>query len=599
MRTAVYQSFRTTDVPVWIERCMQSVKDWAACRGCDYHFIDDRLFTYAPTWYRHKVQDNVQLVSDLARLALAKELLGNGYDRTIWVDADVVVFDPERLIIPSQEKFALCHEIWVGQGPDGAPLVDHKINNAFLMLTQDNPFLDFYLHACRRIIAYRKEISPIDVGTRFLTYLGKYLDLPLITQVGLFSPLVMADIAQGDGAYLRCCMKAARSFLCAANLCAALRDKRWDGVLMTDTLYQKVVDQCIQSKGEVVNQFRNNLAENPPALLAPEPQRADSQKPIPTASLQEQIGTSLLVSTPTSLLHVTLDAQHRLQSVRRVHHGQGVYFGLARSEQRVYAMARNLNMQGKVRDSRYGVNAILEFTWPGLGPAEQLWQVQGMRDPHQMCFHDGLLWVVSGYRPELQAWNPQERRLVGQVFLVDLVPPVLRHAAPPHHPEDPYHFNSLHFSDNRLWVLAHNWQDGAFALELAYEGPASLFSQPRCLQVHAGLGLESHNVHVDGQGLLVLSSADNSVATASGKTHPVPGLPGQRGFLRGLGVDRQVLFLGQGTFSEERSGRQTGPTRIVVLERSTLHQLAVVDVGAYANPCDLLLLPGQEKGNRP
>ena len=68
MKTLVYQSFRTSDVPVWVTRCMKTVRGWAADRGFDYQFFDDRFFEYAPDWYREKVKHHRLLVGDLARL---------------------------------------------------------------------------------------------------------------------------------------------------------------------------------------------------------------------------------------------------------------------------------------------------------------------------------------------------------------------------------------------------------------------------------------------------------------------------------------------------------------------------------------------------
>ncbi len=74
MKTLVYQSFRTSDVPGWVTRCMKSVRGWAADRGFDYQFFDNRFFEYAPDWYREKVKHRRLLVGDLARLELAKQI---------------------------------------------------------------------------------------------------------------------------------------------------------------------------------------------------------------------------------------------------------------------------------------------------------------------------------------------------------------------------------------------------------------------------------------------------------------------------------------------------------------------------------------------
>ena len=56
LKTLVYQSFRTTDVPLWIERAMKSVRDWAEVRGYDYEFIDDKIFDLVPEWYLKKAE---------------------------------------------------------------------------------------------------------------------------------------------------------------------------------------------------------------------------------------------------------------------------------------------------------------------------------------------------------------------------------------------------------------------------------------------------------------------------------------------------------------------------------------------------------------
>ena len=64
MKTLVYQSFRTSDVPGWVTRCMKSVRGWAADRGFDYQFFDNRFFEYAPDWYREKVKHHRLLVGD-------------------------------------------------------------------------------------------------------------------------------------------------------------------------------------------------------------------------------------------------------------------------------------------------------------------------------------------------------------------------------------------------------------------------------------------------------------------------------------------------------------------------------------------------------
>src|ERR1700737_2412763 len=98
MKTVVHQSYRTHDIPAWLRSCMQSVATWARNQMFEYQFIDDRLFDYVPDWYRRGAGDNVQVVTNLARLLMARSLLAD-YERTIWVDADVLVFDQDAFRI--------------------------------------------------------------------------------------------------------------------------------------------------------------------------------------------------------------------------------------------------------------------------------------------------------------------------------------------------------------------------------------------------------------------------------------------------------------------------------------------------------------------
>jgi hypothetical protein len=267
LKTVVYQSYRTTNVPAWISRCMQSVKSWAARKQFEYVFVDDRLFEYAPLWYREKTGDQVQLVSDLARLKLAKEFLSGEFDRSVWVDADVLVFDAERFAIDVEGEYAFCREIWVEKVNLRRALrsgLRHlrrpgvycrpRVNNSVAVFQRGNTLLDFYIHACERIVRNaRGPVSNLEVGTFFLTGLDRRLPLPLLGNVGLFSPIVMRDIAAGGGRYLRAYAAAFGSSVRAANLCASYVNKEYDRVTITEPTYEIVMDKLIETGGEVVN----------------------------------------------------------------------------------------------------------------------------------------------------------------------------------------------------------------------------------------------------------------------------------------------------------------------------------------------------------
>ncbi|HKR00652.1 MAG TPA: hypothetical protein VJT09_08260 [Pyrinomonadaceae bacterium] len=267
LKTVVYQSYRTTDVPGWISRSMQTVREWAALKGFAYVFVDDRLFDYTPAWYRQKVNNQIQLVSDLARLELAREFLLGEFERTIWVDADVVVFDADRLEIDVTEEYAFCHEVWVEKLSFlraarrglkgfrwGGVYCRRRVNNAVAVFTRGNSMLDFYIHACQRIVKNKRgDISNLEVGTHFLTELHRKFPLPLLRNIGLFSPHLMLDIATGGRRIAEIYLKEFGSPVWAANLCASYANKEYEGLTVGDDAYHTVLDRLLETGGKAVN----------------------------------------------------------------------------------------------------------------------------------------------------------------------------------------------------------------------------------------------------------------------------------------------------------------------------------------------------------
>lgn len=269
LKTVVYQSYRTTGVPAWIERCMRTVRAWASSKEFEYVFIDDRLFDYVPRWYRERVGGQVQLVSDLARLVLAREFLAGEFQRSVWVDADVLVFDPARFEIGVDAEYAFCREVWVEKfslrraARGGLKALRRpglycrrRVNNSVAVFTRGNSLLDFYIHACEQTVGgARGEISNLQVGTFFLTSLHRKFALPLLDDVGLFSPLVMRDIAAGGGPCLKVYAEEFGTPVRAANLCASYSGREYDGVSLTERTYDAVSERLLETRGEIVNRY--------------------------------------------------------------------------------------------------------------------------------------------------------------------------------------------------------------------------------------------------------------------------------------------------------------------------------------------------------
>lgn len=257
VRTVVFQSYRTEDVPAWIARCMESVRAWAAANGFEYRFYDDGFLARAPSWYREKARNNVLLVSDLARLLVARELLGEGCERTIWMDADLLFFDPRPARFDVADGYAFCREIWSWRKDDGSAwLLPERANNAVSVFDGGNPVLDFLAYAAQAMVRNTPgEVPPTAVSTTLLTGLKESIGLPLLRNIGTLSPYAMVALLKGEAAYLQPFMAAVGEPLLAANLCGSFRDAANHGITLDEPVYEAAVRLLLESKGAALNKF--------------------------------------------------------------------------------------------------------------------------------------------------------------------------------------------------------------------------------------------------------------------------------------------------------------------------------------------------------
>jgi hypothetical protein len=239
IKTLVYQSFRTHGVPVWMDTCMASVRQWAEIQGFSYRFIDDIFFSYAPEWFRERVKDQRHLVSDLARLELARIYLDEGWDRVIWVDADIYICDPHGFQISTERDYWLSEELWVFLR-DNQLNFSRRANNAVMSFTQGNQFLDFYRNACQRIVRSKHEkLRHTEVGTSFLAGISHLL--PLLKDVAIFSPRLLSAFYNDDQAIISRYQQELGVPIRAVNLCLTFNNTRFGDLLLDDWVFSQVI----------------------------------------------------------------------------------------------------------------------------------------------------------------------------------------------------------------------------------------------------------------------------------------------------------------------------------------------------------------------
>ena len=233
MRTRIIQSYRTSNVPQWINSCLASVESWSALYEFDYHFVGDDIFDRVPDWYRQKTIDHPQIATDLGRLHLIQEAFDSGYDRAVWLDADVLVFDPDNFTVEQTSGFAFGREIWIQADDRGNPRAFLNVHNAYAVFCKDNCFLSFYQYACEQIISRMepgpyKGMAPQIVGPKLLTSLHNTLEFELTNNIVMLSPDVLRDIDTDGGPSLNLFLTSLSSRPHGANLCASLTPETGD-----------------------------------------------------------------------------------------------------------------------------------------------------------------------------------------------------------------------------------------------------------------------------------------------------------------------------------------------------------------------------------
>ena len=222
--TLVVQSHGGPLACSWLEQCLESVRDWSRARSCDYQFLGDEIFNRVPVDLLERIQHKV-VATDLARLLVLKEALAIGYKTVVWMDADFLVFDPARLVLPDAD-YALGREVWVQRDSTGTLKVYRKVHNAFLMFRQNNNFLNFYLETAMRLLSLNTGTMPPQfIGPKLLTALHNIAQLNVLECAGMLSPLVIKDIIRGQGPSLEKFNGSTSEPIAAANLCISSCDR--------------------------------------------------------------------------------------------------------------------------------------------------------------------------------------------------------------------------------------------------------------------------------------------------------------------------------------------------------------------------------------
>ena len=236
--TLVIQSHRKPLPFNWLQKCINSVFEWAASSKFDYHFYGDEIFDLVESPVRRKLAERPVILSDLSRLKALQRGLADGYQTVIWCDADFLIFKPQDFVLP-QYEYALGREIWVQQSDSGKLRVYRKVHNAFMLFRQGNHFLDFYSAAAESLIKRNQGgMPPQFIGPKLLTALHNIVNCPVMEQAGMLSPMVMRDLLTGSGDALDLFCNQSETLPAALNLSSSLTDAEGFSEFQMDKLIQ-------------------------------------------------------------------------------------------------------------------------------------------------------------------------------------------------------------------------------------------------------------------------------------------------------------------------------------------------------------------------
>jgi len=253
--TLIIQAFVNQTTPEWIQRCLDSVRKWAGIHRYDYSLAGDEFYDLCGQEFLSRGRKNPRAITNLARLVATRQQLDAGYRQVIWMDADVFVFNPEKLIFdfPAERLtagYAFGREVWVDRGRLGILRAWRpRAHNAATLFTQSAVDLDTLIALIRHIDSSREMTSNYQLGVGLLRGLQYSLMFQTFSHVGAFSPILIRALARRNKRLLRFYARAYRYQQYAANLCLSFIDRTKEDVLWS------AMDQLESGSGDVINKY--------------------------------------------------------------------------------------------------------------------------------------------------------------------------------------------------------------------------------------------------------------------------------------------------------------------------------------------------------
>ncbi len=283
----------------------------------------------------------------------------------------------------------------------------------------------------------------------------------------------------------------------------------------------------------------------------------------------------LLITTPLHLLLVDADTG----TIDEVRSGDGEYFGLSWSSEAIFVSHSRVSNEELLTHEAFVAAERGEVASYGRDGELKARTPKRMLLPHQIEWVDDRLLVVDTGRERISAYA-EDGHLIRDVALGDVgwdrgADDRMGH-----------HFNGVHRSGERVWVVAHNHDRPSELWELSW--PAL-----ELVEVHVTGAEWAHNLWEGSAGPVVCDSRNGKLHDVrSGETIWAAGEPGV--ISRGLAVSEDHLFVGRSEPST-RHGRLFNDGGLWVVDRETLQTVEELRFAGLGCVNEVRLLDGVDE----
>jgi hypothetical protein len=307
-----------------------------------------------------------------------------------------------------------------------------------------------------------------------------------------------------------------------------------------------------------------------------------------------------VVSTFKRLLKVRLTDPGDLQEVRVLAEGHGVYFGLEQRGPLLFVAERNVDIHHKAvspKDPQNVIRMYLQFPWGKILRLPLCYQSHKFDDLHQIKLDQSGIFLTTAKFPFIIRKSLISRSEIGLDLRESAPEPYIRKDD---HNHDAYHFNSIATWDDKLYVMAHNWDLPSFVVQTDLD--AARRGAVKNLKVYEDIGSFCHDILPDKKAFWALDSGGGRLVnvdyTTEEKQHfeiappsPSPKEVGKMDvpFPRGLSRYQDKLVIGYG-FNESRVERMNSEAMLAIFDIDKGRVINRVSLGRHGNTCAVMTL---------